>query len=97
VFVELAPGVVGLVPRAETGVPREGDLRKALPVGSEVPVIVQEIDEAARRMRLSRTAVAGAEEAADAREYAAREDAARPQSFGGSLADKLRGALGSKE
>ncbi len=93
VFVELAPGVVGLMPAAESGVAREGDLQKALPVGTSVSVVVQEIDEASRRMRLSRKAVAFVQEAAEVQEYAAREDAAQSQSFGGSLADKLRGAL----
>jgi small subunit ribosomal protein S1 len=96
VFVELASGIVGLVPLAETGVPRESDLRKALPVGSPITVVVQEIDEANRRIRLSRRAVADAEEAAQVRDYAARQDASAPQSFGGSLADKLRGALDRK-
>lgn len=93
VFVEVAPGVVGLVPSAESGVARETDLRRALPVGTEVSVVVQEIDAAGRRMRLSRKAVAHAEEAADVEDYAARDAAARPHAFGGSLADKLRDAL----
>ena len=96
VFVELAPGIVGLVPAAESGVPREADLRKQLPVGSEIEVVVQEIDREARRIRLSRSAVERAEEAALAAEYAARGEAERPQAFGGSLADKLRDALGPR-
>jgi hypothetical protein len=47
-------------------------------------------------MRLSVAAVQKAEEAAEVRDYAARSDAAGPSSSLGSLADKLRGALGSK-
>jgi ribosomal protein S1 len=93
VFVEVAPGVVGLIPLAETGVAREGDVPKALPIGSSVNVVVQEIDEANRRLRLSRRAVDDLREAAEVREYAERADAAESQAFGGSLADKLRGAL----
>jgi len=93
IFVEVAPGVVGLIPAAESGVARESDLQKALPVGTSVSVVVQDIDDTARRMRLSRKAVALVQEAAEVQEYAAREDAAQSQSFGGSLADKLRGAL----
>lgn len=96
VFVELAPGVIGLVPFSESGVAREADARKALPVGSTVSVVVQEIDEAGRRMRLSRKAVALAQETAEAQAYAAREDAPSAQAFGGSLADKLRNALDSR-
>jgi small subunit ribosomal protein S1 len=92
VFVFLAPGVVGLVPASETGVSREADVKKALPVGSDVEVIVIEVDAAGRRIRLSCTAVKAAEEAADTRAYAQRADAPGSQSFG-SLADRLRGAL----
>ena len=93
VFVELDPGVVGLVPSSETGVSRDVDLRKAFPPGSDITVVVLEIDDAARRMRRSGKAVAEVQEAAEVREYSAREDAAASDSFGGSLADKLRGAL----
>ena len=95
-FVRLAPGIVGLVPSDETGVPREADVRKVLPIGTAVEVIVLEVDAAARRIRLSRKGVKAAEEAAEARDYAAREDAAQAQSFG-SLADKLRSALTPRE
>lgn len=97
VFVELAPGVVGLMPAAESGVAREHDLQKALPVGTQVSVVVQEIDEANRRMRLSRKAVALAQEAAEVQEYTTREDAGRSSAFSGSLADKLRGVLGTNK
>lgn len=97
VFVELAPGVVGLVPLAESGVAREADVQKALPIGSTVSVVVQEIDEANRRLRLSRKAVSLAQETAEAQAYSAREDVASSQAFGGSLADKLRNALGTRD
>ena len=52
-----------------------------------------EADPAGRRIRLSRKAVAEQREQAELREYAARPDAA-PSASLGSLADKLRGALG---
>jgi small subunit ribosomal protein S1 len=94
VFVFLAPGRTGLIPLSETGVPREGDVAKAFPVGSDVDVVVLEIDETGRRIRLSVKAIAEAQEAAEVREYTQRERT--PQSFGGSLADKLRGALDKK-
>jgi ribosomal protein S1 len=92
VFVFLAPGRTGLIPKNETGVAREADLAKALPVGSEVEVIVQEVDPAGRRIRLSRQAVFTAREAAEVREYKQRETGSSSAGFG-SLADKLRGAL----
>src|SRR2546425_2834808 len=57
VFVFLAPGRTGLIHLSETGVDREGDLRKAFPLGSDVEVIVLEVDPAERRIQVSRQAV----------------------------------------
>jgi small subunit ribosomal protein S1 len=90
VFVFLAPGRTGLMPLSETGLGRDADVKRAFPVGSEVEVIVLEVD--GRRIRLSRKAVFEAQEAAEVREYRDRPDSA-PSSGFGSLADKLRGAL----
>lgn len=92
VFVFLGPGRTGLIPMSETGIPREGDVAKAFPVGSDVDVVVLDIDETGRRIRLSVKAIADAQEASEVREYTEREGGTS-QSFGGSLADKLRGAL----
>ena len=92
VFVFLAPGRTGLLPTSETGVPKESDLAKALPVGSDIDVVVLDIDETGRRIRLSVKAIADAQEAAEVREYSERETSSQSQAFG-SLADKLRGAL----
>lgn len=93
VFVFLAPGRTGLIPLSETGVPREADVAKAFPVGANVDVVVLDIDESGRRIRLSVKALADAQEAAEVREYSEREGGPSRQGFGGSLADKLRGAL----
>ena len=54
-----------------------------------------EVDPEGRRIRLSRKAVAEQREQAELRDYAARPDAA-PTTSMGSLADKLRGALGGR-
>jgi small subunit ribosomal protein S1 len=91
-FVELAPGIDGLMPFSEAGLERGADLAKAFPIGSEVEVAVLDADAGARRIRLSRKAVAQQREQAELREYAARPDAA-PAAPLGSLADKLRDAL----
>jgi small subunit ribosomal protein S1 len=91
-FVELEPGVEGLVPLSESGVARDGDVRKAFRAGDELQVVVLDVDPAARRIRLSVTAVEQMREADEMREYTARPDAAPAEQFG-SLADKLRGAL----
>ena len=93
VFVFLAPGRTGLIPMNETGVPKEADVAKAFPAGSEIEVVVLEVDEASRRIRLSVKAIADATEAAEVRDYTERETGAQSGNFGGSLADKLRGAL----
>ena len=92
-FVELEPGVVGLVPRSETGLAGDADLKKAFPIGTSLDVMVLECDPANRRIRLSVTGIEKAEEAADVREYTAQVDEATESSGFGSLADKLRGAL----
>jgi small subunit ribosomal protein S1 len=92
VFVFLAPGKTGLIPMAETGVDRDADLNKAFPIGSDLEVVVLEVDGSTGRIRLSRKAVAQQREQAELREYAARTDQDAKPSLG-SLADKLRGAL----
>jgi small subunit ribosomal protein S1 len=96
VFVELDPEFTGLIPHAETGLDRNADLRKAFPVGTDVDVAVLEVDAANRRIRLSKKAVAQMQEQAEVREYTERP-ASAPGPSVGSLAEKLRGALGSVE
>jgi small subunit ribosomal protein S1 len=94
IFVELDAEFTGLIPLAETGVDRNMDLRKAFPVGTDIDVVVLEVDAAARRIRLSKKAVAEQLEQAEVREYAARPEATPGPSVG-SLAEKLRDALGT--
>jgi small subunit ribosomal protein S1 len=95
VFVFLSPGRTALMPIAETGVDRDSDVVKAFPIGSKVEVAVLEVDPEGRRIRVSRKAVADERERAELREYAERPDAPPTGSLG-SLADKLRGALGRR-
>jgi small subunit ribosomal protein S1 len=92
VFVFLAPGRTGLIHLSETGVERESDLRKAFPVGTDIEVIVLDIDPAGRRIQLSRKAVLEAREKSEVREYAEHQDQAQAEGFG-SLAVKLRAAI----
>ena len=73
-------------------VEKESDLRKELPVGSDVEVIVLEIDPSGRRIDLSRKAVLEAVEKSETREYAEHQKEAQADQFG-SLADKLRAAM----
>jgi len=95
VFVELEPGVDGLIPASETGVGRDGDLKKAFPIGKDIQFVVMEVDAGARRIRLSMTEVQKMHEADEVREYTERGDAKPAEGFG-SMADKLRDALGPR-
>jgi small subunit ribosomal protein S1 len=92
VFVELEPGVDGLIPASETGIGRDGDLKKAFPIGKDVQFVVTDVDAGARRIRLSLTDVQTMREADEVREYTERGDAKPAEGFG-SMADKLRDAL----
>ena len=94
VFIELEPGVEGLMPLAETGLDRGADLRKAFPIGSEIEFAILEIDAAARRIRVSRKAVAEQREQAELREYTSKQNVETPSI--GSLAENLRNALKSR-
>jgi small subunit ribosomal protein S1 len=96
VFVFLAPGRTGLIPLSETGVAKEADIARAFPIGSDIDVVVLEVEPSGRRIRLSAKAILDAREAEEVREYTERPDAAPAEGFG-SLADKLRGALNPRE
>jgi small subunit ribosomal protein S1 len=96
VFVELEPGIEGLIPLSETGIARDADTRKAFPPGTSLQVVVDEVDAPARRIRLSVTAVEKMREADEVREYNERDDAAPAKGFG-SMADKLRDAMKPRE
>jgi small subunit ribosomal protein S1 len=91
VFVFLAPGRTGLIPTNETGVAKEGDIPKTFPVGTDVEVVVLDVDPTGRRIRLSAKAILEAKEAEEVREWTERQ--APPAGGFGTLADKLRSAL----
>jgi small subunit ribosomal protein S1 len=92
VFVFLKAGSTGLIPREETGVEKEGDIKKVLPIGSDVEVMVLEVDESGHRIRLSRKDILEAKEKREVREYEERQDQKQSESFG-SFADTLRSAM----
>jgi small subunit ribosomal protein S1 len=91
VFVFLGPGKTGLIPMSETGVPKEGDVGRAFPLGADVEVVVLEVDPASRKIRLSAKAVQEAQDAEELREFRERGDSAPAEL--GSLAEKLQSAL----
>jgi small subunit ribosomal protein S1 len=96
VFVELEPGVEGLIPLSETGIARGGDVKRAFPAGTTLEVVVLEVDSTARRIRLSATGVQKLREADEVREYTERVDRSPSDTFG-SMADKLRDALNPRQ
>jgi small subunit ribosomal protein S1 len=105
VFVWLAPGRVGLMPASWTGTPRGTDLGRAFSVGAEVEVVVVELSEEGRRIRLTRKGVEieakppRATSRPRGKKRAPVRDEPTPVSepespFGSVLADKLKAALG---
>ena len=91
-FVFLSPGRTGLMPLGETGVDRDSDVMKAFPIGSDVEVVVLEVNPAGRRIRLSRKAVAERAGAGRIARVHLETDSASDVPLG-SLADNLRRAL----
>jgi small subunit ribosomal protein S1 len=91
VFVELAPGIDALMPNSKAGVAKEGDVARTFALGSSVDVVVVEVDQEARRIRVSRKAILEAQDAEELRDYSARSGT--PAQGFSPLADKLRGAL----
>ena len=53
VFVQLEPGLTGLIPASETDVPRGGDLAKTFVAGSRVSATVLTVDPERKRLSLS--------------------------------------------
>ncbi len=96
IFVFLAPGRTGLIRAEETGVKKGSDFVKAFPLGSDLEVIVLEVDPDGRRIGLSRKAVLEAGEKKEVSDYTRKQDGAQPEAFG-SLAGKLRAAMRPKD
>ncbi|HEX9799149.1 MAG TPA: S1 RNA-binding domain-containing protein [Thermoanaerobaculia bacterium] len=53
-FVELEPGLTGLLPTSEMGLPRGASLGKAYPVGKQIKLKVSEVDPRRKRISLTR-------------------------------------------
>ncbi len=91
VFLEIAPGVVGLIPNAEMATERGADHAKLFPIGTELEVKVQDIDNEKRRIRLSRKALKFHAEENDYADYRAQQksEAHSLGTFGDLLKDYL--------
>jgi small subunit ribosomal protein S1 len=91
VFVRLGPGQVGLIPNAELGTTPGADHRRAFPAGTEVKVLVLDISEGGRRIRLSREKALAQEERAETQAYL-REATKKGEGFGLTLGERLKQA-----
>ncbi|MEE2790945.1 MAG: S1 RNA-binding domain-containing protein [Acidobacteriota bacterium] len=96
VFIFLSPGHTGLLPSEETDTPYGTDLKRLFPVGTDIEVIVLDVEPDGRRIRLSRKAIREVEENNDARAYSKRQSKGQEATFG-SIADKLRAAFPSAD
>jgi small subunit ribosomal protein S1 len=68
-FVELEPGLTGLLPTSEMGLPRGAQIAKAFPIGREVKLKVSEVDGRRRRISLTRAEKALEGSKTDYRDY----------------------------
>jgi small subunit ribosomal protein S1 len=91
VFVRLGPGQTGLIPNAEMGTNPGADHRRSFPVGSEVKVLVLDIAEGGRRIRLSRAKALAQEERAETQAYL-QDSTKKRQGFGLTLGERLKQA-----
>ncbi|HVK19021.1 MAG TPA: S1 RNA-binding domain-containing protein, partial [Fimbriiglobus sp.] len=98
-FVEVAPGIEGLVHVSELSTQRVRRVRDVLSEGQEVTVQVQSVDPEARRMSLSLKAMKAEAEAADAAAEEAERDedrkAADERMAQRAANPNLRGGIGS--
>jgi predicted RNA-binding protein with RPS1 domain len=85
-FIELAPGLVGLLPTAEMGLPRDALPARAFPPGKEVKVMVMSVDPRRRRIALAPEGAAVGGSRHDYIDYVKQQER---EGFG-SLADAFR-------
>jgi len=100
VFVWLGPGRVGLMPRAMSGVTEGSDLGRQFRIGDRVEVSIVEIEDGGRRIRLCKKGIKPKTEKEEAPARRRKEEPVPeepPASFGTSLGDKLRAALGQTD
>jgi ribosomal protein S1 len=92
-FVEVAPGVRGLLHVSEIADRRVGHPREVLEVGQMLKVVVLEVDVRRRRLRLSMRKVESMESAANLKEFKERQKKEKEGDQGSSaMLDALRRA-----
>lgn len=89
-LIEIAPGIVGLYPKARFSQTPEASRLEKLKPGERVTVTIEKVDTANRRLTL------GPEDAQEQVDWQALSDASASPSLGG-LAEKLKAALDAKQ
>jgi small subunit ribosomal protein S1 len=100
VFVKLPSGHTGLVPNVEMGTQRGADHSREFRAGTDMEVLVLEVAEGGKKIRLSRKGVGRKREEEDMKEYASQGQGQTTGPSGGSFgtfADLLKGKFKDKD
>lgn len=93
VFVEIEPGLTGLIPASESDTPRGGDLASSFPPGTKVAASVLSVDTARKRMSLSLKKAKDSKSSKEFRKWAEEKQApkkAELSAFGAALQKALQ-------
>jgi len=97
IFLKMSGGLNGLIPNTEMGTPAGTDHKHMFPSGTEMQVVVVEVDAASNKVRLSRKAVMEKAAKEEYDQYRTSVTQAEGQSAGlGSLGDILKAKLQEK-
>ena len=97
IFLRMSNGINGLIPNSEMGTPTGSDHKRMFPSGTEMQVVVLEVDTGSNKVRLSRKAVTENAAKEEYDEYKSSVKEAEGQSGGfGSLGDLLKAKLEEK-
>jgi small subunit ribosomal protein S1 len=97
IFLKMSIGINGLIPNSEMGTPAGSDHKRMFPSGTEMRVMVVDVDTANNKVRLSRKAVMEKAVKEEYDQYLSTTKTAEGTSGGlGSLGDILKAKLKEK-
>jgi len=99
VFVEIEPGLTGLIPASESDSPKGADLAASFAPGAKVAAVVLSVDPARKRMSLSMKKAKESKAAKEFRKWAEEKQAPRKAeltAFGAALQKALEGKNATK-
>jgi small subunit ribosomal protein S1 len=97
IFVKMSCGINGLVPNSEIGTTQGSDHRRMFPPGTEMQVVVMEVDTAKNKVRLSRKALMEKAVQEEYKEYVDSVKKTENSSGGfGSLGEILKARMDEK-